>query len=79
MTFTNHPKGTPLPDNHPLKGGLVIFGGRRPVPSTPTLVLPEDPMHKALAEAQAKMTPEQRLAFIKKLMPPDSSPPTQEE
>lgn len=46
--------------------------------SAPTLVLPEDPMHKALAEAQAQMTTEQRLAFIKKLFPPDLSPSTQE-
>ena len=32
MTFTMNPKGTPLPDNHPFKGGVVISGGSKPVP-----------------------------------------------
>lgn len=41
-----------------------------PSQSKPTLVLPEDPMHQALTQAQAKMTPDQRLAFLKKLSPP---------
>ena len=37
--LTIHPRGTPLPDGHPLKGGCVIFGWNRPPssekPSTP--------------------------------------------
>jgi hypothetical protein len=35
MTVTRRPPGTPLPDNHPFKGGMIIFGGRRPVPPAP--------------------------------------------
>ncbi len=31
MPFTMRPKGTPLPDNHPFKGGVVVVGGRKPV------------------------------------------------
>lgn len=37
MVFKMNPPGTPLPDNHPLKGGLIIAGARRLVrPSQPT-------------------------------------------
>jgi hypothetical protein len=43
--------------------------------TAPTLIVPDDPMHKALADAQAKMTPEQTLAFLEKLFPPASSAP----
>lgn len=32
MNITYNPPGTPLPDNHPFKGGAIIFGGRKPVP-----------------------------------------------
>ncbi|WP_156682220.1 hypothetical protein [Tepidimonas fonticaldi] len=31
MVFKMNPPGTPLPDNHPLKPGLIIFGARRSV------------------------------------------------
>lgn len=34
MTFTINPKGTHLPDNHPLKGGAIFFGAQKPTPAT---------------------------------------------
>ena len=34
MTFTMRPKGTPLPENHPLKGGAIFFGGQKPTSAT---------------------------------------------
>lgn len=40
MPVKINPRGTPLRDGHPLKGGCVIFGWNRPPssekPSTPT-------------------------------------------
>lgn len=40
MPVKINPRGTPLPDGHPLKGGCVIFGMKRPgssaKPSAPT-------------------------------------------
>jgi hypothetical protein len=40
MPVIIHPRGTPLPDDHPLKGGCIIFGWKRPPssakPSEPT-------------------------------------------
>ena len=35
MPFTMNPKGTPLSENHPLKGGVIIFGGHKPVAPPP--------------------------------------------
>lgn len=40
MPVKINPRGTPLPDGHPLKGGCIIFGQKRPgssaKPSAPT-------------------------------------------
>jgi hypothetical protein len=40
MSVKHNPSGTPLPDDHPLKGGCIIFGWNRPPssakPSEPT-------------------------------------------
>lgn len=40
MPVIHNPPGTPLPDDHPLKGGCIILGWNRPPssgkPSTPT-------------------------------------------
>jgi hypothetical protein len=40
MPVKINPRGTPLPDGHPLKGGCIIFGWNRPPssakPSAPT-------------------------------------------
>ena len=37
--LTIHPPGTPLPDDHPLKGGCIILGWNRP-PSSARLSAP---------------------------------------
>ena len=39
MPVIIHPPGTPLPDDHPLKGGCIIFGWGRP-PSSAKLSTP---------------------------------------
>ncbi len=41
MTLIHNPRGTPLPDGHPLKGGCVILGWNRP-PSSAKPSAPED-------------------------------------
>lgn len=68
MTLIHNPRGTPLPDGHPLKGGCVIFGQKRPgssaKPSTPiaepSTNLEEDnsfdtAAHKSLEESLQRM------------------------
>lgn len=41
---------------------------RKPSPrNEPTLVVPDDPMHLALAKAQAGMTTKQRLEFLNRM------------
>jgi len=39
MPVIHHPRGTPLRDSHPLKGGCIIFGWGRP-PSSAKLSTP---------------------------------------
>lgn len=34
MTLKINPPGTPLPDNHPFKGTRIVFGAKRPEPSS---------------------------------------------
>jgi len=68
MPVKHNPRGTPLRDSHPLKGGCIILGWNRPPssakPSTPTAEpstsLEEDnsfdiAAHKSLEESLQRM------------------------
>lgn len=58
-------RGKPLPANHPLKGGLIIFGGRKPVPAP---VQQETNLDQVAHDKRmAQQTPAQRSAMVKGL------------
>lgn len=66
MPVIHNPPGTPLPDNHPLKHGLIIFGGRKPVP--PPVTQPETNLDQVAHDKRmAQQTPAQRSAMVKGL------------
>lgn len=65
--FTMNPKGTPLPDNHPFKGGMIIFGGRRPVPVQAPVQQETNLDQVAHDQRMAQQTPVQRSATVKGL------------
>lgn len=64
MTVTDR-RGQPLPANHPFKGGLIVFGGRKPVPpaSQPETNLDQIEHDKRMAS----QTPAQRAAMVRGL------------
>lgn len=71
--LTHNPKGTPLPDNHPFKNGLIIFGQKRP---GATAVPPSAPPSDAPPESLNDLSPEYLASVayeraISKLIPPD--------
>jgi len=67
MTLTHNPPGTPLPANHPFKGGMIIFGGRKPVPPPPPAQGETNLDQVAHDKRMAQQSPAQRAAMVRGL------------
>lgn len=54
MSLKINPPGTPLPDDHPLKGGCVIFGWNRPPSSAKPSAQTAEPSTSSLPPFEAE-------------------------